>query len=377
MPYSARTHTYAALEQILAAQLNSIQDGIITVSGEEQAAEADLYVEHDTAGLHKKVTIGTANSGVSLDIQANSGDAEVKKIRVRSSGGAEVFNVDEDGDVAVHDVTATGQVDIDSPATKFVQVKRTANGTDVEDVMRVARRGTAVYPSRFKQTGHFWRNHKHFREDWQRLPPAAGTETIDNSNWKLTSPSGTTGLSDAGSKNGECTFTTGATSGNVAIIRGWFDMDLGAAAVSGLPADENLQRALWVHRLVDTTNVHLQLGFGVSGGAWPDIMFAGFEVKPTGGLGGITNWVGSVQTAAATYTRVDTGIAVDANHHVFEMLQTAAGSFQFVIDGVLRCTVNATPSTTLLRKMVGISSGSAGAKQMRNKLIEWSSGHLL
>src|SRR3970040_1628299 len=99
MPWTTRVKTWAASEQIASAHLNEIQDKGIEVSSEEQAAEADLYVEHATDGTHKKMTVLTTVAGVIIDIKANSGDAEVKKIRLRDSADAEVFNIDEDGDV--------------------------------------------------------------------------------------------------------------------------------------------------------------------------------------------------------------------------------------------------------------------------------------
>jgi hypothetical protein len=98
LPYPARTHTWAPYEPILDTQLNDIQDGLVAVSAEEQALEADYYTEHGADGRHTRVTI-RGTPGAAVDVQANPADDEAAKILVRNAAGAEVCRVDEDGDV--------------------------------------------------------------------------------------------------------------------------------------------------------------------------------------------------------------------------------------------------------------------------------------
>lgn len=181
--------------------------------------------------------------------------------------------------------------------------------------------------------------------------------------WKVTSTGGTPSVADVTDSSGThglVQLSTGATSGNDAIL--YYDVTL-AGAGAGAAASGNIQgniitKCQWDIVVTSLTSRFIRLGYGSSPGATgfgADACYIQYD-------GSAANWFVNTRVNSVG-TSVDSGVAVSVGRHRLTICRIS-GEAQFWIDNqfVAGIAANLPTSSDLVTPAIRIISQTAGAK---------------
>jgi hypothetical protein len=256
---------------------------------------------------------------------------------------------------------------LDLLATRTLLVRRTVNATDKEPLMSWARPGSTDGVTFIDRRAHLHQNYKAFREDWDIIS-VGGTEA---SRWTL-SGTGSPAASRPALTGGVAQLVTSAGGSDTAFLNGKIVFDYTAAtSAPGVSAAENHISMKWVVAPLSLATVRYAIGIGNA------TLSVGFEYS-SAGLGTVpaANWATNIVTAGPTNNYGNTGVVATTDLTLFEIVQRAAGTWDFYINGVNVGTISLTPTTQTGTPMWGVGNLTTAARTLYCKLATCNTGRL-